>query len=144
MVQTRLPEGTYPYRTVPGKARAFITIIPASAPPPTRTLADGTVHPVYVQPLAVLVAALGGSIGDLIEPLAAHKLHVDLTQWQDVAAEKTGIVIGYSFSPQHPVAPEHRHLFDAWTLTHDTCATITEGVTVREFDGSEPFGFPRE
>jgi hypothetical protein len=139
MYRGPLPEGVHPYRGVPGKAQAFITIILEGSPSPTRILADGTVLPVYVEPLAALISALGGYSGYLTDPLAGQKLPVDITRWKDADPEKTGVVIGYSFAPQHPVLPEHRALFDQWTLTHDTYSSITERVKIQEFDGSQRF-----
>lgn len=129
----------YRYAGVPGKSRVLVTIITESAPDPTITGADGIVRPVYAQPLAQVVQVLGGYEGYLRDPLAGQMLHLDLTRWANADPDKTRVVLGWQFSPKHPVAAKHRPLFDQWALTHDRYPTITEDAPVKVFDGTTPF-----
>ena len=130
----------HPYAGVPGRARVIVTVVPADAPDPVIILHDGAVRPLHPVPLADVVKVLGGFEGEITDPFAGQPLHVSLQQWSGADLQKTRVVLMWGFHPKHPIDPKHRHLFDDFTLTHDTFSTITDDALVKVFDGTAPFG----
>jgi hypothetical protein len=61
--------------------------------------------------LATLREVLGGNEGFITEPFRGDRVRVSLLPWAHLDFDKARFELRFSFKPDLPIAPEHRHLF---------------------------------